>query len=76
MQADPMKPTLTAPGTKLSKLQSDEPRSKFAFKLNLRRYNEGAAEKGVDLRRTGIFTFLAWASQPECIFQLNQTVCL
>ena len=33
-----MKPTLTAPGTKLLKLKYVEPHSSFAFKFNLRRY--------------------------------------
>ena len=39
MQADPIKPTLKAPGTKRLKLQHDELLSNFAFKINLRRYN-------------------------------------
>ena len=41
MQVDPIKPTLKAPGTKRLKLQYDEPLSSFAFKFNLRRYNQG-----------------------------------
>jgi hypothetical protein len=41
VQVKPMKPTLKAPGSKLLKLSYDEPLSKFALKLNLRRYNEG-----------------------------------
>ena len=40
MQVDPVKPTLKALGIKLLKLNYDEPLSKFAFKLNLRRYSE------------------------------------
>ena len=40
MQVDPIKPMLKAPETHLLKLRYDEPLSKFAFKLNLRRYNE------------------------------------
>ena len=38
MQADPIKPTLKAPGMKLLKLRYDKPPSNFAFKINLRRY--------------------------------------
>jgi len=40
VQLEPIKPTLKAPGTKSLKLNYDEPLSFFAFKLNLRRYNE------------------------------------
>jgi len=40
VQVDPVKPTLKAPGTKRLKPKYDEPLSKFAFKFNLRRYNE------------------------------------
>ena len=40
MQVDPIKPTLKAPGTKRLKLKYDEPLSKFAFKLNVRRYTK------------------------------------
>jgi len=35
-----MKPTLKAPEIQLSKLEYDEPLSKFAFKFNLRRYSK------------------------------------
>ena len=38
MQIDPIKPALTAPGTKRLKLKYDEPLSNFAFNFNLRRY--------------------------------------
>ena len=38
MHADPIKPTLRAPGTKRLKLSYDGSLSKFAFKFNLRRY--------------------------------------
>jgi hypothetical protein len=38
VQVDPIKPTLKAPGIKLLKLKYDKPLSKFAFKINLRRY--------------------------------------
>ena len=41
MQVDPIKPTLKALGFKLLKLKYDKPLSEFAFKFNLRRYNEG-----------------------------------
>jgi len=37
-----MKPVLKPPGSILLKLIYDEPLSTFAFKFNLRRYNEGA----------------------------------
>jgi len=40
VQVDPIKPTLKAPGTKRLKLECDELLSKFAFRFNLRRYDE------------------------------------
>jgi hypothetical protein len=40
VQVDPIKPKLTLPGTKRSKLNCDEPLSNFAFKFELRRYAE------------------------------------
>ena len=42
MQVDPIKPTLTAPGTKRLKLKYDELDSIFAFKFNLCRHTSGA----------------------------------
>ena len=39
-QVDPIEPTLKAPGTDRLKLKYDVPPFKFAFKFNLRRYNE------------------------------------
>jgi hypothetical protein len=42
VQADPIKPTLKAPGTKGLKLKYDELVSNFAFKCNLRRYIKAA----------------------------------
>ena len=44
MQVDPIKPTLKAPGTKRLKLKYDGLLSSFAFKFNLRRYNEVLVE--------------------------------
>ena len=41
VQADPIKPTLKAPGIKLFKHKYDKPLSKFAFKFDLRRYTAG-----------------------------------
>ena len=38
MYIDPIKPTLTAPGTKRLNPKCDEPLSNIAFKCNLRRY--------------------------------------
>jgi hypothetical protein len=38
VQVDPIKPTLTAPGTKRLNLEFDELLSSFAFKFSLRRY--------------------------------------
>jgi len=38
VQVDPIKPTLKAPGIKLSKLRCGKPLSKLAFNFNLRRY--------------------------------------
>ena len=43
VQVDPIRPTLKAPGTKRLKLKYDEPVSNFAFKFNLRRYNQKQA---------------------------------
>ena len=40
MQIDPIKPALQAPGTKRSKLEFDEQRSKFALTFKLRRYSK------------------------------------
>ena len=40
MQVDPIKPTLTAPGTERLKLKYYKLLSGFAFNLNLRRYIE------------------------------------
>ena len=42
MQLDPSKPTLKPPGTNGLNLKIDESLSTFAFKFNLRRYDEGA----------------------------------
>jgi len=39
VQVDPIKPTLTAPGTKRLKLKYDKPLSSFAYNFHLRRYN-------------------------------------
>ena len=43
MQADPIKPTLKAPGTKRLKLVYDGLLSSFAFKFKLRRYTVALA---------------------------------
>jgi len=40
VQVEPIKPTLKAPGSKCLKLPYDELLSSFAFKFDLRRYNE------------------------------------
>jgi len=40
VQVDPIKPMLKPPGTKRLKLKYDESPSNFAFKFNLRRYNQ------------------------------------
>ena len=42
MQADPIKPTLKAPGTKRLRLKHDELLSRFAFKFKLRRCDKDA----------------------------------
>jgi len=39
VQVDPIKPTLTAPGSKRLKLKYDEPLSNIAVKFNVRRYS-------------------------------------
>ena len=41
VQVDPNKPMLKPPGTQHLKLKCDELLSRFAFKFNLRRYNQG-----------------------------------
>jgi hypothetical protein len=41
VQVDPIKPKLKLPGAKRLKLKCDERLSKFAFKINLRRYVTG-----------------------------------
>ena len=46
VQAEPIKPTLKAPGTERLKLKCDELLSNFTFKFNLRRYNEDRLEAG------------------------------
>jgi hypothetical protein len=51
VHVDPIKPTLKAPGNKLLKVKCDKPLSKFAFKINLRRYN---VEHGVDDMRPAV----------------------
>ena len=45
MKVDPIKPTLKAPGTKRLKLESDELLSNFAFKFDMRRYDEGGGRR-------------------------------
>ena len=55
MQVDPMKPTLTPPGTKRLNLKCDEPLSSLGFKFNWRRYTEG-----------GQLEVLRWARQQNC----------
>ena len=45
VQVDPIKPTLKAPGTQRLKPYYGEPPSNFAFKFNLRHYNEGEEEE-------------------------------
>ena len=42
VQVDPIKPTLTAPGTKRLKMEFDDLLSSLGFKFNLRRYIWGA----------------------------------
>ena len=46
MQVDPIKPTLTAPGTRRFQLKCDEPLSKIAFNFRLRRYTKCGAGPG------------------------------
>ena len=46
MQVDPINPKLKQPGIKRLKLKCDELLSSFAFKFNLRRYNEGRGREG------------------------------
>ena len=51
VQVDPIKPALKAPGTERWKLKYDEPPSKFAFKINLRRYSVAVGLR-LDEKRT------------------------
>jgi len=51
VQAQPMKPTLKAPGSMHLKLKYDESPSKFAFKFNLRRYTECLRDRSNSTRR-------------------------
>jgi len=48
VQVDPIKPALTAPGTKLLKLNHDEVLSSFAFSFNMRRYSKEQVERDRD----------------------------
>ena len=48
MQVKPITPQLKPPGTKRMKLNCDALLSKFAFRINLRRYIKAAARTGVD----------------------------
>ena len=45
MQVDPIKPMLKPPGAKHLRLKYDELLSSFAFKFNLRRYNQYHANR-------------------------------
>jgi len=47
VQVDPIKPKLKASGTKRLTLQSDEPLSNVAFKIDLRRYTEDLASTDI-----------------------------
>jgi hypothetical protein len=44
VQVEPMRPMLKSPGSMLLKVRCGGPLSNFAFKINLRRYNEGVLE--------------------------------
>ena len=48
VQIDPIKPTLKVPGTKLLKLEYDEPLSNLAFKINVRRYMKDRMQRTGD----------------------------
>jgi hypothetical protein len=54
VQIDPIKPKLKAPRYVLLKLIYDEPRSIFAFKFNLRRYNMEPGARSATMQ-PGIF---------------------
>jgi hypothetical protein len=62
VQVVPIKPTLTAPGTKRLKLECDEPLSNFAFNFKLRRYTTGFDRwkkiygETDDVNKTGAYT--------------------
>jgi hypothetical protein len=51
VQFDPIKPTLKAPGSMLSKLTYDGPISNFDLNFYLRRYTKGKDGKGAQFRR-------------------------
>jgi len=59
VHVDPIKPTLRAPGIKRLNLKCDKLRSTFAFKFNLRRYNEEGQDVftyNVQERTAGAYT--------------------
>ena len=65
MHVEPMKLMLKAPGTKRLNLKYDEPPSKIAFKINLRRYCEGPEPRAGGLLRVGDLP--GWAVQIDPI---------
>jgi len=65
VQVDPIKTTLTAPGTERLKLECDEPLSNFAFNFNLRRYNKVLTDK--QRRRAAVQVVSARCRSPHVI---------
>jgi len=67
VQLDPIKPTLTAPGTKRLKVKCNGPVANFAFKFYLRRYIKAC------LYITGHrkSEFDTWAKVWRCTFTLD-----
>jgi hypothetical protein len=63
VQVDPMKPTLRAPTLKRFKLKESELLSRFAYKLNLRRYNKVYVGDRAEVSgRTGTVMFVGPAA--------------
>jgi hypothetical protein len=67
VQVDPIKPASKAPGTKRLKPKYDDPLSNFAFKFNLRRYNEERLQKALNyfINQAVSAAFYTWRENAE-----------
>jgi hypothetical protein len=76
VQVDPIKPTLTAPGTKRLKLKYYKLLSNFPFKFNLRLYNtELKSEPVLCYLLAGACGELVGRGLHSSTFQLNLSRC-